>query len=276
MTRARSLAALLTLALGLAPALAGAGPLVSATWTQEVWGFALTVTNSGATCSDLNPAHIPSYTAFTCPTTGLQASGGSTGTSYNVALTLPLFQAQGIATGGVRVYATMATLSGAQAISGNATSATATQAIHGQVVWGAANHNMLSNWSQPLMATIVNIPLDVGKPGEFLASFTEIGSYHYLTVDFYGWTAGTFTFTGLSSFSMALPDVVAMGSFGLTPAGAGTVTLVAPSRIAIDGQYAQRRTVDLTVLKLTFVPEPTAILLIGAAALVGLGSARRS
>jgi hypothetical protein len=275
MARIRTLAALLVLA-GLFPAAAGAGPLVSATWTQEVWGFALTVTNSGATCSDANPAHIPSYTVFGCPTAGLQASGGSAGTSYNVALTLPLFQAQGITTGGVRVYATMATLSGTQAISGSATSATATQAIHGQVLWGAANHNMASMWSQPLMATIIAIPLDIGRPGQFLGSFTEIGSDHYLTVDFYGWTAGTLTFTGLSSFSMALPNVVAMGSFGLTPGGAGTVTLVAPSKISADGPYAQRRTVNLTALKLSFVPEPAALLLLGASALVLLGSARRS
>jgi hypothetical protein len=58
-----------------------------------------------------------------------------------------------------------------------------------------------------------------------------------------------------------------MGSFNLTAKGGGTVTLVSPSKISIDGSIAQRRTASFTTLVLTFVPEPGALLLLAGAAL---------
>lgn len=78
---------------------------------------------------------------------------------------------------------------------------------------------------------------------------------------------GTQTFTGLwqsgSSGSpgmayQSLPDVVATGSFGLTANGCGTVALVSPSRVSIDGAAWQRRSASFGTLKLGFVPEPGA------------------
>jgi hypothetical protein len=64
---------------------------------------------------------------------------------------------------------------------------------------------------------------------------------------------------------VALPTVMAVGSFNLTGAGGGTVTLVSPTKVDIDGSLAQRRTASFTTLKLTFVPEPGTVLLLGAA-----------
>jgi hypothetical protein len=46
--------------------------------------------------------------------------------------------------------------------------------------------------------------------------------------------------------------------------GGGTVTLVAPSKISIDGPLAQRRTASFTTLKLSYAPEPSTLLLLGA------------
>ena len=65
-----------------------------------------------------------------------------------------------------------------------------------------------------------------------------------------------------------------MGSFNLTAHGGGTVTLVSPTKISIDGRLAQRRTVSVTSLKLHFVPEPASLPLIGAGAAALLLRAR--
>ena len=99
--------------------------------------------------------------------------------------------------------------------------------------------------------------------------FYVLGNTHYITVDFYAWTPHTLTFTGLTSKFVALetPTVVAMGSVNLDAAGNGTVTIVSPSKISIDGPLAQRRTAGFTSLTMTYgpgVPEPSTLLLLGA------------
>jgi hypothetical protein len=68
-----------------------------------------------------------------------------------------------------------------------------------------------------------------------------------------------------------------MGSFNLTAGGNGTVTLVSPSKVDIDGSLAQRRTASFTKLTLSFVPEPgwLALLVGGFPGLVLLGTFRR-
>jgi hypothetical protein len=97
-----------------------------------------------------------------------------------------------------------------------------------------------------------------------------------VTVDFYGWSPGMQTFTGLTSMNATLPDAMVTGSFNLTAMGAGSVLLVSPTRVAIDGALGQRRGVFFTTLQLQFVPEPGALLLLGAGGLAWLLVARRS
>jgi hypothetical protein len=133
--------------------------------------------------------------------------------------------------------------------------------------------------------------LYVGVKGRRTGYFAGFLGYHSATVDDYAWTLHTQTFTGLTSRGMALPDVVAKGTFGLSPVnpvhdvfgGAGTVTLVAPTRIAVTGPIP-RRTVSLTTLKLHFVsdgpydtipvPEASVLRLLAAGGLA-FGFARR-
>jgi hypothetical protein len=135
---------------------------------------------------------------------------------------------------------------------------------------------MLSMWDQPLMGTLLQIPLSVGKDGVVTGTFPVLGTDHLFTVDFYGWSPGTQVFTGLTSGGDPIPTVVAMGSFSLTaPLGQGTVTLVSPSKVSIDGPLAQRRTVSFATLKLVFVPEPGTLLLLGAGAFALLCLGRR-
>jgi hypothetical protein len=170
-------------------------------------------------------------------------------------------------TGGSVDLGTMASLSGVQNLAGNAFSAAGTPAIVGSVTVGGAMHTMLSMWSQPAGLTLLRLPLSVGVNRVTTSYFLVSASYHYVTLDFYAWTPGTHSFTGLTTAFVALPDVIVMGTFDLTANGGGTVTLVSPSKVSIDGPFAQRRTASFATLKLTFVPEPRAWLLLGAGAL---------
>src|SRR4029453_18757277 len=82
--------------------------------------------------------------------------------------------------------------------------------------------------------TVVNIPLGIGGAGQVTGTFVLIGQTHTLTVDFFAWTPGMATFTGLTTKGVALPSVMAAGSFNLNAQGAGTVTLVSPLKVSVD------------------------------------------
>src|SRR4030095_17259336 len=85
------------------------------------------------------------------------------------------------------------------------------------------------------------VPIDVGAATHFVGTFTDSGVTNKITIDFFAWTPGMATFTGLTTKGVALPTVMAVGSFNLTGGGAGSVTLVSPSKISIDGALMQRR-----------------------------------
>ena len=90
---------------------AQAGVLTSATWSQTLQGVDLTVTNAGSTCTSSGPNLVQQV--ITCSTgSGLDATGSSTGTSYNVALTLPAFGIDQFTTGGAIPIDTKAFISG--------------------------------------------------------------------------------------------------------------------------------------------------------------------
>ncbi len=252
-----------------------AGPLIAATWTQSIQGVDLTVTNASATCTSTG-ANIVQQT-ITCPGAGLGATGSSTASTYSASLTMPFFSLSQFTTGGTFNVNTVVTLSGSQKISGGNSSAGATTGVPGKVtrrlathVTKGANASLLIPGFKGLPGTLVQVPLSVGKAGTLTGYLEVLSSTHYITVDFYAWTPHTLTFTGLTSKFAPLPTptVVAMGSFGLTAMGGGTLTLVSPSKISIDGALSQRRTIaSLSTLKLTYAaPEPGLLLLLGAGA----------
>jgi hypothetical protein len=125
--------------------------------------------------------------------------------------------------------------------------------------------------------TLVKVPLSIGKAGVTTGYFYVLTNIHYITVDFYAWAPDWVAFTGLTTKGASLPTVIAMGSVNLNLAGGGTVTLVSPSKISIDGPLAQRRTASFTALTLTYAPEPSTLLLLGAGVvgLVLVGSRKR-
>ena len=236
-------------ALWLAPATAAhAGTLTSATWTTGL-----------------------RYLAPFQPSIGvpIAATGASTSTSISVLLDVAptSFTAFTTLPPPNPVYLHLAfTIGGSAKLTATPNGAAATMSIPAKATVKFASHTMLSMLTPA--TTLVKVPLGVGVKGQATGTFTILASTHFLTIDFYGWTPGTLSFTGLTSKYVALPTptVVAMGSFALDAMGAGTVTLVAPTRIAVDGALAQRRSVDFTELRLTFVPEPSTLLLLAAAA----------
>jgi hypothetical protein len=280
-----------------------AGPLIFATWTQTLQGVDITVTNSAASCTSTGANLVQQM--VNCPPGGLFAWGSSTGSSYAVSLTLPGFSLTQSTTGGsINIHTAAVVAGGTQTIVGNASAAAANTGIPGMVTVKVAAHAFKGANASLLTAgptTLVKVPLSIGKAGTFTGYFYVITNIHYITVDFYAWTPNTVVFTGLTTKDAPLPDVLAMGSYGLVQvpmastipasqvvnvfAGGGVLTLVSPSKISIDGGIAQRRTASFTSLKLTYVgdfvsvhgtmvPEPVTLLLLAAGA-SGLLLARR-
>ena len=242
----------------LAATAASAGTLTSATWFQVTQGVPMTRT-----------------------TTQLGATGtGSTATSITVNLSYPFFDTTAFAPGTQIDLAQQITQGGPQVITASPNGANGTPGVQGTVVVMSAIHTGMGvNQSMFMVGanTIVQVPLSAGKAGQFTGSFSAVGVAHKITVDFFAWTPDVVVFSGLTTKGAALPNVTAAGSFALTPSGMGTVTLVSPSKISIDGPLAQRRTAGFTSLVLSFVPEPGTLLLLGAGALglVLMGSRKR-
>jgi hypothetical protein len=227
---------------------AEAGTLTAATWSQVTEGFPMN--RSGAQ---------------------LGITGSSTATSIAVSLVYPAFSTAFFvpktANGVFNAHVTI-TQGGAQALTATPSMGNATMGVPGTVVLMDATHNEMGvNQSTSMVGlyTLAKIPLNVGVADQAISTFVLFGAQHSQTVDFYAWTPGTLSFTGLTSNGAALPSVVAMGSFNLTAMGGGTVTLVSPTKVSKDGVYFPRRAVSVTTLKMYFVPEPSTLLLLAAA-----------
>jgi hypothetical protein len=245
---ARSLSSFLAAAIASVAVGASAGTLSSATWTAELLGLS------------------PTPLSVNVPVGG---SGSSTSSSVSVSLVLPQFQ--GGAFGSINFVGTYRslTLGGSQMLTVTPGKAAATKGIPGSAgvklaphIANGANASMLTP-----MTSLIRVPIAFGGTGSTTDLFYLSGSPQYVTVDFYGWFPGMQTFTGLTSKFSPLPDAMATGSFNLTAMGGGSVLLVAPARVSIDGAFAQRRGVVFTTLKLNFVPEPGTALLLGAGGL---------
>jgi PEP-CTERM motif-containing protein len=231
---------------------AQAGTLTGATWLQNTQGVPMTRT-----------------------TAMLGATGTSTATSISVSLAYPAFSFQTFVpktANGVLDLHIKITQVGPQNITATAGMAGVNQGIPGTVIVMTAIHaakGVNASMYSPGSNTLVAVPVSIGKAGQFTGSFLVLGQQHTITVDFGAWTPGMATFTGLTTKGVALPTVVAAGSFMLNGGGGGTVTLVSPSKISINGALAQRKTASFTTLHMTFagVPEPGTLLLLGAGAL---------
>ena len=111
----------------------------------------------------------------------------------------------------------------------------------------------------------IAIPVATGTTTTTTTSTYGIG----VTVEAQQWQVGSVSATGLTSLGNALPNVTATGSFNLTAGGGGTITLVTATIVTTfsTGFGLQSRTSSPTYLRLTYVPEPGTLLLLGAGSL---------
>lgn len=245
----------------LATSAAQAGTLTAASWLQVIQGFPMTRTFSRGL------GQLP----FT-----ISGSAWAGVDNVSVHLTYPAVVEKFFVpktANGVLDLAISITQGGSQTIVATPGGGVANQGVVGSVVVRVATHNQAGvNQSMYLtgMTTLVKVPLNVGVDGQATNSFKVSGIAHFVTVDFFAWTPGSFVFTGLTSRGQALPSATAAGSWALNagPFGGatGTVTLVSPTKISIDCVLAQRKTASFTSLKLYFVPEPSTLMLLGASA----------
>jgi len=227
-----------------------AGVLTAATWLQVIQGVPMTRT-----------------------TAQLGVAGSSTAGSIGVSLSYPQFTTSFFVPKtvyGVLDLHIKVTQGGAQAITATPSMGNGSPGIDGMVTVRTFTHADAGANASMFMAGVIlpgyPQPLSNGMAGQFTTTFFVIAD-HQLTIDFFAWTPHTLSFMDLTSFGGALPDVVAMGSFDLTANGGGTVTLVSPSKLSINGSLGQRRTATFTTLELHFVPEPSTLLLLAAGAL---------
>jgi hypothetical protein len=243
-----------------------AGTLTNATWFQVVEAL------GGAGALELG---IPMTRSFG----QLGAAGTSTATSVAVSLSYPAFATTVFVPGSIVSFAVQVTQGGAQAVTATPGMGGGTPGIPGTLVVMSAPHAAMGlNQSMITIGhhTVLRVPLGHGKAGIFTNTFNALGAFHLITVEFYAWAPGTLVFSGLTTFGSPLPDVVAMGSFDLTANGGGTVTLVAPSKVSIDGNLVGRRSASFATVKLSFVPEPGTLLLLGGTALALVLAAKRA
>jgi hypothetical protein len=142
----------------------GAAPLASATWSSNLQGVQLVVTNAGATCTDTLGTHVQQ--SIVCPSAGLGATGTWVPTSFSVSLTMPRFSLRQFTTDGAIPVSTQARLSGAAAIQGGPSAAAATMGVAGGVTVRVARHFTKganrSMWTGVGFSTLAKVPLSVG------------------------------------------------------------------------------------------------------------------
>ena len=207
---------------------------------------------------------------------GVSGAGGS----YSVSLTLPSFSLTQFTMGGSINLFTQATRATASqlVISGNALGATATMGIPGMATVKVANHVPKGvNVSKlvPGPTTLLKVPLSIGKAGADTDLFYILGLHALHHRRLLRVVARHPDLHGPDQQERSARHADDRGDGHPQPerAGAGIVSLVAPSKISIDGALAQRRMVSLTRVTFLF-PEPSALLLLGAG-VVGLGLAHR-
>ena len=246
----RALPISLFLALLLSGGAASAGVLTNATWLQTT------------TMNVMGRFSVPMTRTFG----QLGAEGMAGAASVAVALSYPHFETSFFApktANGVIDLQVRITQGGPQLIVWPRTASTALTSgappgagVPGSVVVRTARHEAMGvNQSMIKVGnvTLLKLPLSHGRGGRFTNTFTILGAFHLITLDFHAWTPGTLVFDGLTSAGASLPNVTAAGTWmSGGPDGGATVTLVAPTKISVDGALVQRRTASFTSLQLSF------------------------
>jgi len=218
-----------------------------------------------ASAAPLVDATFINVTSFGTASFTLGGATGSASGSVATATIGPINQSTTFAINATGVSALQVNLvkGGTIAVTGSVAAGTAANAITGNSRAGSVN-------KMGVFLPLITIPVSAGNPG-FTYQYAAIPGlgYAYVSVTGYAWAINPVTVFNVSVGPNGTIGTAMFTGSKLSTGTVGQVTLVSPSRVGVNaaGGAVSTITAGVSILTLSYVPEPGTLLLVGAGAL---------